>query len=46
MHEAPVDSTLYRVLFLCAVLLFAFTFLINTIAEVMRQRLREKYKTV
>ncbi|MBA3937232.1 MAG: ABC transporter permease subunit [Planctomycetes bacterium] len=46
LPEAPKDGTLYRTLFLCAVLLFTLTFLINTIAEVLRQRLREKYKTV
>ena len=36
-------GTLYRLLFLAAVLLFVFTFLINTVAEVVRQRLRTKY---
>jgi phosphate transport system permease protein len=41
--EAPHGSTLYRTLFLAALLLFAFTFLINTVAEVVRQRLRTKY---
>jgi len=41
--EAPHGGTLYRVLFLAAVLLFVFTFLINTVAEVIRQRLRTKY---
>jgi len=41
--EAPVASTLYRVLFLSAVILFLFTFILNTIAEVVRQRLRKKY---
>ena len=41
--EAPHGGTLYRLLFLAAVLLFAFTFLINTVAEVVRQRLRTKY---
>lgn len=43
MPEAAVGGTLYRVLFLCAVLLFALTFLLNTLAEVVRQRLRKKY---
>ena len=37
---------LYRTLFLGAMILFAFTFFINTVAEVMRQRLREKYRAV
>jgi phosphate transport system permease protein len=46
MPEAPVDSTLFRTLFLSALLLFAMTFIINTIAELARQHLREKYKTV
>ena len=41
--EAPHGGTLYRVLFLAAVLLFVFTFLINTVAEIIRQRLRTKY---
>ncbi|MBU0682043.1 MAG: ABC transporter permease subunit [Proteobacteria bacterium] len=41
--EAPVDSTLYRVLFLCAVLLFIMTFMVNTGAELVRERLRKKY---
>ena len=44
--EAPVDGTLYRVLFLSAVILFVMTFIVNTAAEVMRQHLRNKYKTV
>ena len=30
-------------LFLAALLLFAMTFLVNTVAEVVRQRLRERY---
>ena len=41
--EAPHGGTLYRILFLAAVLLFVFTFLINTVAEIVRQRLRTKY---
>jgi phosphate transport system permease protein len=44
--EAPLHGTLYRTLFLGALLLFLLTFVINTIAEVLRQHLREKYKTV
>lgn len=46
LPEAPHHSTLYRTLFLGAVVLFLMTFLVNTIAEVLRQHLREKYKTV
>lgn len=41
--EAPHGGTLYRVLFLAALLLFFFTFFINTAAEIVRQRLRKKY---
>ncbi|MGC9518708.1 MAG: ABC transporter permease subunit [Desulfuromonadaceae bacterium] len=41
--EAPQGDTLYRVLFLSAVLLFAMTFVLNTAAEMVRHRLRKKY---
>ena len=41
--EAPHGGTLYRTLFLAGLLLFAATFVLNTIAELIRQRLREKY---
>ncbi|WP_035057222.1 ABC transporter permease subunit, partial [Desulfuromonas sp. TF] len=41
--EAPFGGTLYRILFLSAVILFAFTFILNTAAEIVRQRLRKKY---
>ncbi len=41
--EAPVGGTLYRVLFLSAVLLFLLTSILNTVAELVRQRLRKKY---
>jgi phosphate transport system permease protein len=34
------------VLFLGAVVLFAMTFVMNTFAELLRQRLRERNKTV
>jgi phosphate transport system permease protein len=44
--EAPYGGTLYRVLFLAAALLFTMTFIVNTIAEVIRQRLRERYKAL
>jgi phosphate transport system permease protein len=42
LPEAVRDSTLYRTLFLCALVLFAMTFVINTIAEVVRQRYRKR----
>lgn len=41
--EAPLGGTLYRVLFLSAVILFVLTFILNTAAELVRQRLRKKY---
>jgi phosphate transport system permease protein len=41
--EAPHGGTLYRALFMAALLLFAMTFLVNTGAELIRQRLRKKY---
>jgi phosphate transport system permease protein len=44
--ESEVDSTHYRILFLAALVLFMFTFVFNTIAEVVRQKLRTKYSTI
>jgi phosphate transport system permease protein len=44
--EAPYGGTLYRVLFLAALLLFVMTFLVNTAAELVRQRLRERYSRI
>ncbi len=46
LPEAAVHSTHYRALFLGALLLFALTFILNTAAELMRQRLREKFKVI
>ena len=46
MPEAEVASTHYRVLFLAALVLFMATFIFNTIAEVVRQRLRVKYSSL
>jgi len=43
MPEAAVDSSHYRVLFLSGLVLFIFTFFFNTLAEVVRQRMRRKY---
>jgi phosphate transport system permease protein len=45
LPEAPVHSTLYRSLFLGAMLLFLMTFVVNTFGEVLRQRLRRRYRT-
>jgi phosphate transport system permease protein len=42
--EAPQYGTLYRVLFLAALLLFIVTFVVNTAAELIRIRLRKKYQ--
>jgi len=46
LPEAPHHGTLYRTLFLGAMVLFLLTFAVNTVAEVLRQHLRERYKTV
>jgi len=46
MPESEVGSTHYRVLFLAALILFIFTFMFNTIAELVRQRLRVKYSSL
>ena len=46
LPEAPEGGTLYRTLFLGAMVLFLLTFVLNTVAELLRQHLREKYKTV
>ena len=43
MPEAPHGGTLYRLLFLSALILFAFTTVVNTIAEVVRQKLQTRY---
>ena len=44
--EAPFGGTLYRVLFFAAAILFAMTFVVNTAAEIVRQRLRKKYEVI
>ena len=44
--EAPHRGTLYRILFFTALLLFALTFLLNTAAELIRQRLRKRYESM
>jgi phosphate transport system permease protein len=44
LPEAPEGGTLFRVLFLAAFLLFVMTFLVNTVAELVRLRLRRKYR--
>lgn len=42
MPEAPKDGSLYRVLFLTALVLFGMTFLINTVAELVRSHFRKR----
>jgi len=44
MPESELNSSHYRILFLSALVLFAFTFVVNTAAELIRQRLRSRYK--
>jgi phosphate transport system permease protein len=44
LPEAPEGGTLFRVLFLAAFLLFCFTAVVNTAAELVRLRLRRKYR--
>lgn len=46
MPESEVDSTHYRILFLAALVLFMVTFMFNTLAEIVRQRLRRKYSNL
>lgn len=42
LPEAPQGSTHYRVLFLCGLVLFVMTFVINTTAELVRQHVRRR----
>jgi phosphate transport system permease protein len=42
LPEAVKDGTLYRMLFLAALTLFVLTFIVNTLAEVIRQRVRRR----
>ncbi|ATG57032.1 MULTISPECIES: ABC transporter permease subunit [Pseudoalteromonas] len=46
MPESEVGSSHYRILFLAAFVLFIFTFVFNTLAEFVRQQLREKYSSM
>jgi phosphate transport system permease protein len=46
MPESSVASTHFRVLFLSALVLFVFTFFVNTVAELIRQRLRDRYASL
>ncbi len=42
LPEADVSSAHYQILFLTAAILFAFTFIVNTVAELVRKRMRLK----
>jgi phosphate transport system permease protein len=42
LPEAPKDGTLYRVLILTGLVLFGMTFIINTVAELVRLRFRKR----
>lgn len=46
MPESEVGSTHFRILFLAALVLFAFTFAVNTFAEIIRHRLRNRYSSL
>lgn len=46
MPESEVGGTHYRLLFLAALVLLLFTFVMNTLAELIRQRLRIKYSSL
>lgn len=46
MPETAVASTHFRVLFLAALLLLALTFIVNTVAELVRQSLRKRYSNL
>lgn len=46
MPESEVNSTHYRILFLAGLILFMFTFFFNTIAEIVRHRLRRQYSSL
>ncbi|WP_024644658.1 ABC transporter permease subunit [Pseudomonas syringae] len=46
MPESEVGGSHYRVLFLAALVLLMFTFVMNTFAELIRQRLRKQYSSL
>ncbi|HHL71149.1 MAG TPA: ABC transporter permease subunit [Bacteroidetes bacterium] len=43
--EAPEGGTLFRTLFLAALLLFLITFVVNTAADIIRTRMHKKYQS-
>ncbi|HHO69895.1 MAG TPA: ABC transporter permease subunit, partial [Halothiobacillus sp.] len=46
LPETAVGSTHFRVLFLSALVLLVFTFILNTAAEMVRQHLRKRYASL
>lgn len=46
LPETAVGSTHFRVLFFAALVLLALTFVVNTLAEIVRQRLRQRYSNL
>ena len=46
MPESEVGSTHFRLLFLAGLTLFIFTFILNTLAEIVRARLRARYSNI
>jgi phosphate transport system permease protein len=46
LPETDVGSSHFRILFLSALVLLVFTFILNTAAEVVRQRLRKRYASL
>ncbi|PAU86987.1 phosphate ABC transporter permease [Pseudomonas sp. WN033] len=46
LPETAVGSSHFRVLFLAALVLLALTFIVNTLAEIIRQRLRARYSNL
>jgi len=46
LPETAVGSSHFRVLFLAALVLLALTFIVNTLAEIIRQRLRQRYSSL
>lgn len=46
MPEASWEGSLYRVLFVAASLLVVLSFIVNTLAELLRNRLRERFRAL
>lgn len=46
LPESEVNSTHFRVLFLAGLVLFVFTLILNTLADMIRHRLRKRYSSL